>query len=136
MVILGLDYGDRYVGVALTDPDGEFTYRFGTIDQKRDDVLEEVQILIEEESVKKIVVGMPQGLRANETEQKQKTRAFVERLREEFGDTIELAEQTEIFSSAEARRIIEEEGGRKEEEHAEAARLVLESYIKKEIIKK
>lgn len=133
MVILGLDYGDRYVGVALTDPDGEFTYRFGTVDQKRDDILEEVQNFIDEESVKKIVVGMPQGLRANETEQTKKTRVFVKRLGEVFGDTIEVTEQTEIFSSAEARRIIEAEGGRKEEEHAEAARLVLESYIKKEI---
>lgn len=133
MVILGLDYGDRYVGVALTDPDGEFTYRFGTVDQKRDDIFEEVQNFIDDESVKKIVVGMPQGLRANETEQTKKTRVFVKRLGEVFGDTIEVVEQTEIFSSAEARRIIEAEGGRKEEEHAEAARLVLESYIKKEI---
>lgn len=133
MVILGLDYGDRYVGVALTDPDGEFTYRFGTVDQKRDDIFEEVKNFIDDESVKKIVVGMPQGLRANETEQTKKTRVFVKKLGEVFGDTIEVAEQTEIFSSAEARRIIEAEGGRKEEEHAEAARLVLEAYIKKEI---
>ena len=132
MVLLCLDYGNRYVGVALSDPDGEFTYRFKTIDQKRDDVIEEVETAIEEESVKKIVVGMPKGLRDNETEQTQKTRAFVARLKEELGDRVEIIEQTEMFSSAEARRIIQEEGGRPEEEHAEAARLVLESYIKTE----
>ena len=131
-MIIGLDYGDRYVGVALTDPDGEFTYRFKTIDQKKDDVMEEIGIVIEEESVKKIVVGMPKGLRDNETEQTKKTRDFVARLNDEWGDIVTIVEQTEIFSSAEARRIIQEENGRPEEEHAEAARLVLESYIKKE----
>ncbi len=131
-MIIGLDYGDRYVGVALTDPDGEFTYRFKTIDQKKDDVMEEIGIVIEEESVKKIVVGMPKGLRDNETEQTKKTRDFVARLNNEWGDNVTIVEQTEIFSSAEARRIIQEENGRPEEEHAEAARLVLESYIKKE----
>ena len=131
-MIIGLDYGDRYVGVALTDPDGEFTYRFKTIDQKKDDVMEEIGIVIEEESVKKIVVGMPKGLRDNETEQTKKTRDFVARLNNEWGDIVTIVEQTEIFSSAEARRIIQEENGRPEEEHAEAARLVLESYIKKE----
>ena len=131
-MIIGLDYGDRYVGVALTDPDGEFTYRFKTIDQKKDDVMEEIGIVIEEESVKKIVVGMPKGLRDNETEQTKKTRDFVARLNNEWGDNVTIVEQTEIFSSAEARRIIQEEHGRPEEEHAEAARLVLESYIKKE----
>ena len=131
-MIIGLDYGDRYVGVALTDPDGEFTYRFKTIDQKKDDVMEEIGIVIEEESVKKIVVGMPKGLRDNETEQTKKTRDFVARLNNEWGDNVTIVEQTEIFSSAEARRIIQEENGRPEEEHAEAARLVFESYFKKE----
>jgi RNase H-fold protein (predicted Holliday junction resolvase) len=74
---------------------------------------------------------MPKGLRDNETEQTQKTRMFVARLKEELGERVEIVEQTEMFSSAEARRIIQEEGGRSDEEHSEAARLVLESYIKK-----
>lgn len=130
MVILCLDYGDRYVGVALTDPDGEFTYRLTTIDQKKDDVIEEVEKIIEDESVKKIIVGMPVGLKNNDTLQTTKTREFMARLTEAFGERMEIVEHTEMFSSVEAKRIIAEEGGRPDEEHAEAARLVLASYIK------
>lgn len=35
MPIICLDYGDRYVGVATTDPEGKIALRHSTIDQKK-----------------------------------------------------------------------------------------------------
>jgi len=131
MVMLGLDYGDRYCGVAITDPDAEFALRFKTIDGKKDDVVEEVVDMVEGESVKKIVVGLPKSLSGTDTEQTNKTKKFIDGLKEELGDEVEIEVTDETMSSKEARQRLLAEGEDMSEEHAEAARLILENYTKR-----
>lgn len=127
-MFLCLDYGDRYIGVAATDLAGKVPYRYSTIDQKKQDAIQSIKRIVEKESVGKILVGVPLNMANQETEQTRKTLAFIKRLTKALGMKVERV--NEILSSREAKRIIQDEGAHTTDEHAEAARIMLESYIK------
>lgn len=133
MVIFCLDYGDRYIGVAATDHMGEIPYRYGTIDQKETEALEEVQHMVEEEGATKVLVGVPLSLEGNETEQTFKSLRFIEDLREALGPDVEIESVDETLTSVEAERVLRFEGGKKGDEHSEAARIMLDDYLKGEL---
>lgn len=137
-MILCLDYGERYVGVAITDTDGKIALRHGVIDRKilvqpdRGDIgglLDAIEMIIEEENMQTIVVGVPRSLSGEESEQTHTTLAFVEDVKERFPN-LKVETIDETFTSKEAERVIRAEGGKLEDAHAEAARLMLESYLK------
>jgi putative holliday junction resolvase len=127
---LALDIGDRYIGLAATDHEGRLTYRYGTIDRKSVDGLVELQKIVEKEKTQVLVVGVPIGLEGQETKQTVKTREFIVRLKATLPSALEIAETSEVLSSVEARQNIKAEGGEKTLEHAEAARILLEDYLK------
>lgn len=126
---LSIDLGDRHVGLAATDMDGKLTYRYGTIDRKAADALEEIKKVVEKERISTLVIGVPIGLEGNETAQTVKTRKFIERLKQALPD-IKIEEISEVLSSVEARANLKAEGGGDNLEHAEAARILLEDYLR------
>lgn len=133
-MILCLDYGSRYVGVAITDAEGKIALRYRVIDRKNPSqphpggLLDEIAMIIEEENIQTIVIGVPRSLSGKESEQTHTTLAFVEDVRERFPH-LKVETIDETFTSKEAERVIRAEGGRLEEAHSEAARLMLESYL-------
>jgi len=129
-MILALDYGSRFVGVAITDGDERLALRHSVIDLKEKDVFVEVKKIVLEEKVEKILVGLPISLSGEDSEQTRKTRGFASGLKEVVGDEISVELVDERFSSKEAERRVALEGGKKEDAHAEAARLILESYLR------
>jgi len=60
--ILGLDPGERRIGIALTDPDGVIASPHSVIDRRNRDVADELRRICEESDVALIVVGLPTGL--------------------------------------------------------------------------
>lgn len=133
-MILCLDFGGRYVGVAITDADGKIALRHGVIDRKNPSqphpggLLDEIGMIVEDEGVNTIVVGVPRSLSGEESEQTHTTLAFVEDVKERFPN-LKVETIDETFTSKEAERVIRAEGGKLEDAHAEAARLMLESYL-------
>lgn len=126
---LSLDIGDRYIGLAATDIDGKLTYRYGTIDRKIAEAFLEIKKIVEKERISIMVVGVPIGLEGNETAQTKKTREFIQRLQQAFPD-VKIEETSEVLSSVEARANLAVEGGQDHLEHAEAARILLEDYLR------
>lgn len=58
--IMGIDHGERRIGVALSDPFGMFARPHSIVENvSAEKVLSTLQALITEESVGKIVVGLP-----------------------------------------------------------------------------
>lgn len=131
-IILCLDFGERYVGAAITDVDGEIALRYSVIDRNQDDVLDEVEAFVEEEDVSKILVGVPRSLSGEESDQTHISLAFIEDLRDRL-PSMPIEEVDETFTTLEAERTVAAEGSKKEEAHAEAARLMLESYLKQHV---
>ena len=117
--------------MAITDVEGKIALRRATIDQRDKDVWQEVGFLVEQEEVKKVLVGVPVSLSGGETAQTRDSLAFLEKLQAVLGDKVVVEGVDEVFSSKEARRRLRAEGGNEGEEHMEAARLMLADYITK-----
>lgn len=128
-MFLAIDYGGRYVGLAATDIDGKLTYRYTTLDQQKEKIIEEILAAVEKEKIKVVVVGLPRGLKGQETKQTKITQVFIDALSTRLPGTIKIETVSETLSSVEAKRNLEAEGLNPSLEHAEAARLMLEEYL-------
>ena len=128
-MIVCFDYGERYVGVAITDRDGRISLRHSVIDQKESEVFETVEELVKKEMINVVLVGVPMGMSGNETAQTRESLNFIEDLKKRLGDEVSVEGTDERLTSVQAGQNIMAEGGKKEDEHMEAARLMLESYL-------
>jgi putative Holliday junction resolvase len=76
--VLGIDYGDSRIGLAMSDPLKIIASPFKTIrNEGNKKCLQVFQSLIKEKDVEAIVVGLPIGLKGQETVQTKKVREFV-----------------------------------------------------------
>jgi putative Holliday junction resolvase len=76
--ILGIDYGDSRIGLAMSDRLKIIASPFKTIrNEGNENFLQVFQSLIKEKDVETIVVGLPMGLKGQETAQTKKVREFV-----------------------------------------------------------
>ena len=77
---LGLDYGDRTVGVSISDPLGMMAHGIETIHQDRPGKLRKtlarIEALVQDRNVKGIVLGLPLLADGAEGERCEKTREF------------------------------------------------------------
>ncbi|HSC24964.1 MAG TPA: Holliday junction resolvase RuvX [Candidatus Babeliales bacterium] len=79
MKILALDIGDRWTGIAISDPLGILPRPYDTI--KTTDIYTYLEKVIKKENVSIIVVGLPTTLRGTESDQTKKIIAMTEELR-------------------------------------------------------
>ena len=76
--VLGIDYGDSRIGLAMSDPIKIIASPFKTIrNEGNEKCLQVFQSLIKEKDVETIVVGLPIGLKGQETAQTKKVGEFV-----------------------------------------------------------
>jgi putative Holliday junction resolvase len=79
--VLGIDYGDSRIGLAMSDPLKIIASPFKTIrNEGNEKCLQVFQSLIKEKDVEAIVVGFPIGLKGQETAQTKKVREFADLL--------------------------------------------------------
>jgi putative Holliday junction resolvase len=81
--ILGLDPGERRVGVALSDPLGIIASPLLVLDHRSENVFDALRELIAEQQVSTVVVGLPVGLSGEEGKAAQRARAFGQQVEEE-----------------------------------------------------
>ena len=75
--VLGIDYGDSRIGLAMSDPLKIIASPFKTIrNEGNEKCLQVFQSLIKEKDVEAIIVGLPIGLKGQETVQTKKVREF------------------------------------------------------------
>lgn len=124
MRLLGIDYGTKRIGVALSDEEGRIAFPHGVLTND-ESVLEELAMLVENEKVTAIVIGESRDYSQKENPIMQKVRDLQIRLVEDTGLPVHL--EPEILSSFEARRV----RGKHEDLDASAAAIILQSYIDK-----
>ena len=77
--ILGIDYGDVRIGLALSDPLKIIASPFRTIQNRNNDfILKELGSIINEKKIESLVIGLPIGLNNQETIQTKKVRLFAD----------------------------------------------------------
>ena len=79
MKILALDIGDRWTGVAISDPLGILPRPYDTI--KSAELFSSLEQIIQKERIATIVVGLPTTMRGTESEQTKKVLALTEDLK-------------------------------------------------------
>lgn len=130
--ILGLDVGDRYIGVAVSDLLQLTAQGVKTIKRvgKKKDFLE-LKELIDEYDIKNIVVGFPKNMNGTTGPQSEKVLKFGEKIKNKFNiDVIYIDERMTTMS---AERILIEGNVRRENRKQYidkiAASFILQSYL-------
>ena len=135
MRIMGLDYGAKTVGVAISDAMLMTAQPLETVRRERSNKLRQtlarIEQLIDEYEVDKIVLGFPKKLNNEEGDRCERTK--------EFGDMIERRTGLEIIYGDErlttvAADAVLDEGGVRKENRKEfidkiAASLILQGYL-------
>ena len=131
--LMGLDYGDVRIGVALSDlsqsiASGYETYKCKSLDKD----LEHFSNLIAEKEVSLIVIGLPLNMDGTEGARAEKTKQFGQKLSAKTNLPIVYVD--ERLTSVEAEEILIDAGVRREKRKElidkVAATLILESYLK------
>ena len=106
MRILGLDYGSKTVGVAVSDPLGLTAQRLDTIWRKQENKLRQtlasIEALTKEYDVERIVVGYPKNMNNTVGERAEKALEFGEMLKRRTG--LEVVMWDERLTTVEADR--------------------------------
>jgi putative Holliday junction resolvase len=127
--ILGIDPGERRVGLAVSDPLGVTAQGLDTFDRRGGDLFEHIAALVEQYRVIAFVVGHPLSMSGRPSESSKRAEALARALEERFGHPVTLWD--ERLSSAEARRTVAGTGAtrRKGSIDRVAAVLILQSYL-------
>tara|TARA_Y100000996_G_scaffold352658_1_gene292288 strand:- start:544 stop:966 length:423 start_codon:yes stop_codon:yes gene_type:complete len=107
--VMGVDFGEVKIGIALSDPLKIISSPYLTINRKKTpDYISEIKKIVLEKEVESIVVGYPLTLSGNKSKQTQNTEKFINQLEIDL-DTM-IFKCDERLSSQEAERYMKEQG--------------------------
>lgn len=136
MRVLGVDFGQRRIGLALSDASATLASPWKTVAAGHTPLASAAMVaaLVEaltDEDVQQIIVGIPRRLNGEETDQTRPAREFAAALRQAAG--LPVVEQDERLSSheAEQRLAVRERDWRRRKEKldAAAAAVILQDYL-------
>ena len=132
--VLGIDYGDSRIGLAMSDPLKIIASPFKTIrNEGNEKCLQVFRSLIKEKDVEAIVVGLPMGLKGQETAQTKKVREFADLL---YTFNLPIGLEDERFSSVSAEKSMIQQniktGHNKGLIDQRAAAIILQQFLDKQ----
>ena len=129
---LGIDYGDRRIGIAVTDIGQDVVFvRDYIANTSRPEVIQKIKDLCDQDKISLVVVGLPLNMEGQDTDQTKKVRLFVKDLHEATGKEIILHDErlTAVRSDVILTSIGVKGGERKERKDAIEASLILQNYL-------
>ena len=136
--VLGLDVGDRRIGVAISDPERQFALPLRSIERdRRASEFEAIGVLISEYEATEVVVGLPLSMSGESGAQAESSAAFAEDLKERFDVAVHLWDERLSTSEAIRRTTDQRQTGnrrasRKQSEadiDALAASIILQAFL-------
>ena len=130
--VLGLDYGERRIGLALSDPLGIIAKPLTIIDRKKTaDHISRISDIVSERNVTSIVVGLPLTLKGDYSKQTKIVLAFIEQLKSDL--QIPVVAVDERLSSVAAKKSLQAQavktGHNKGRVDETAAAIFLQEYL-------
>lgn len=122
MRYLGIDYGSKRIGLALSDESHDFSYPLQVLDNSKAVVNEIVEICVKN-NIGEIIVGESLNFSQKPNEIMKEIIPFVKNLEEKLKIPVHM--HPEFLTSAEAEQI----QGKNEMHDASAAALILKSYL-------
>ena len=131
--ILGIDYGDSRIGIALSDPFGWGASPLCIIDGKQGlkKAVAEIVALVDKNSVTKIVIGFPLNMNGTSGPRVQRTERFIETFTEVRPD-VEVIKWDERLTTVAADRTMRELGISQKNKGVSdklAAAFILQGYL-------
>jgi len=129
---MGIDYGSRRVGVAVSDPMRIIAQGAGTL-ANDEELLRQLEKTIRERGVTLVVVGMPYSEDGGKGAKALEVDRFIDRLKRHV--SVEVDTWDESLSSEEARQLLLRTGMKKKQRRQKgrvdemAARLFLQEYL-------
>lgn len=133
MIIIGIDYGEKRIGVAKSDPLGLLAHGITTIEWDRDieKPINQIQQIVLQYNVEKVILGLPLNMDDTEGEKAIKVRDFADVLKKRINIPVEFYD--ERLSTVEAHDIIHMQGKKtgknKKRIDMVAACVILQSYL-------
>lgn len=127
MRILGIDYGDKKIGLAFGDSDVHVALPLDVVPNMGEKTIQVFAERVKGDEIDAIVVGVPLSTGGHHTPQQlEKTRAFIKAL--EAKTSVPVVEEDESYTTAESIRLQREEGAQADED-ALAAMLIVQAYM-------
>jgi putative Holliday junction resolvase len=134
MRYLGLDVGDRWIGVALSDPSGKLASPLTIIKRSEEMAdLEAIVGVINQHNVGRVIVGLPRSMDGSLGVQAEKVADFTRKLGKHTEIPIEFRD--ERLTTKLARRLMQASRTRKSQgkrDDAVAAAVLLQSFLDEE----
>ena len=127
---LGLDIGDKRIGVALSDPEGILASPFTIIERSSDDAdVAAIVGIVEQQQVGRILVGLPRSMDGSLGRQAEKVKEFVTELSRHAEVPVEFRD--ERLSTVSVKRMVQgvRKTGKGTRYDAMAAALILQGYL-------
>ena len=100
---LAIDFGEKRVGLALSDPTKIIAKPFKSISyNNQDDLLNKISLIIEQKNVEKIILGLPIGLKGQQTAQTNRVFEFYNLIKDK--NDIQIIMEDERLSSVSAKK--------------------------------
>jgi putative Holliday junction resolvase len=125
MRYLGIDFGSKRVGIAVSDEEGKMAFPHSVI-LNRDNLTEEVEKIIKEKKINKIVIGESKDFKSAPNKIMAKIEKFKKILEE--NTNLEVLFEPEFMTSSQAEQI----QGKNEMHDASAAAIILQSFLDKQ----
>src|SRR3989338_6281497 len=124
MRYLGIDYGHKRIGIALSDEGGRIAFPFSQIPAKSPAfIVKEIKKIIKKEKIEKIIIGLPITFSGQDSLQTNAVREFGRYLGEMLQLPIEY--ENEVLST----KMAERGGTSKHNIDAASAAIILQSYL-------
>lgn len=118
--ILAIDYGERWTGIAISDPLKIIANPLKEIDIKKNELFREIEKILKEFEVEEIVIGLPLTMSGKKTQLYEKIKKLKEKIEREL--KIKTTLWDERFTTKMAKNI-------RKESHKNAAAFLLEDYL-------
>ena len=122
MKYLGIDFGSKRIGLAISDEAGEFSFPL-TVLSNSTKLIEEISKICSENKIEVVVVGESKDFSLKENEIMKEIAPFVENLKKSINIPIYM--YPEFFTSEEAQRL----QGKNDMHDASAAALILKHFL-------
>jgi putative Holliday junction resolvase len=132
---LGIDFGEKRVGIAISDPTLTLAQPLQTLHYTSvKKLILNIQDMVKEKEIEKIVLGLPLNLKGKDSLKTKDIRKFAEKLKSQLNIPILLVD--ERFTTKEAQRILKQLGRqsskRRDIVDQIAAQHILQTYLDRE----
>ncbi len=129
--LLGIDYGDSRIGLAISDELGSFAHPYRTL-QSGARVIEEIRGIVEQEKISGIIIGLPKNMDGTLGPSAAKAKSFGEQLSKVL-PAMKISFWDERLTTREAQRALHSAGKNAKQSKKMidqvAAQILLQNYL-------